>query len=71
MFEASMHAIIPTISKVQNTGQDGSGQSTKQSTHKYDVDLDSGQQRYLIFLVSRLVLIYIVLARVSFSTVAD
>lgn len=49
MFEASMHAIIPTISKVQNTGQDGSGQSTKQSTHKYDVDLDSGQQRVFDF----------------------
>ena len=44
-----MHAIIPTISKVQNTGQDGSGQSTKQSTHKYDVDLDSGQQRVFDF----------------------
>ncbi|HEY6529180.1 MAG TPA: hypothetical protein VIZ65_10835 [Cellvibrionaceae bacterium] len=45
MFEANMQAIIPTVSKVQNMGQDGSGQSTGQSTNKYDVVLDLGHQR--------------------------
>jgi hypothetical protein len=49
MFAANMQAIIPTVSKVHNTGQDGSGQSTKQTTNKYDVVLDTGEQRAFDF----------------------
>lgn len=49
MFAANMQAIIPTVSKVHNTGQDGSGQSTRQSTDKYDSVLDSGEQRIFDF----------------------
>lgn len=49
MFAASMQAIIPTVSKVHNIGQDGSGQSTLQITNKYDVVLDSGEQRIFDF----------------------
>lgn len=45
MFAANMQSIIPTVSKVHNTGQDGSGQSTLQTTNKYDVVLDTGEQR--------------------------
>jgi hypothetical protein len=49
MFSANMQAIIPTVSKVHNTGQDGSGQSTLQTTNKYDVTLDTGEQRVFDF----------------------
>lgn len=49
MFAANMQAIIPTVSKVHNTGQDGSGQSTPTTTNKYDVVLDSGEQRVFDF----------------------
>jgi hypothetical protein len=49
MFAAGMRAILPTVSKVRNTGQDGSGQSTQQSTDKYDVQLDTGEQRAFDF----------------------
>lgn len=49
MYATGMQAIIPTVSKVRNTGQDGSGQSTKQVTNKYDVELDSGHQRSFDF----------------------
>ena len=49
MFAANMQAIIPTVSKVHNTGQDGSGQSTLQTTDKYDVVLDAGEQRVFDF----------------------
>ena len=49
MFAAKMQSIIPTVSKVQNTGQDGSGQSTRKRTGKYDVVLDAGEQRAFNF----------------------
>jgi len=49
MFAANMQAIIPTVSKVHNIGQDGSGQSTLQTTNKYDVVLDAGEQRVFDF----------------------
>ena len=49
MFAANMQSIIPTVSKVHNTGQDGSGQSSKQTTSKYDVVLDTGEQRAFDF----------------------
>lgn len=49
MFAANMQAIIPTVSKVHNIGQDGSGQSTSQTTNKYDVVLDAGEQRVFDF----------------------
>jgi hypothetical protein len=49
MFQANMHAILPTISKVHNLGQDGSGQSSQQITNKYDVELDSSMQRTFDF----------------------
>jgi hypothetical protein len=49
MFAADMQAILPTVSKVRNTGQDGSGQSTQQSTEKYNVQLDTGEQRAFDF----------------------
>jgi len=45
MFLASMQAIMPTVSKVRNIGQDGSGQSTQQKTDKYEVALDLGAER--------------------------
>jgi len=45
MFLADMQAILPTVSKVRNIGQDGSGQSTQQKTDKYEVALDHGAQR--------------------------
>lgn len=49
MFSAGMHCIVPTISKVYNTGQDGSGQSTLRTTNKYAVALDTGEQRVFNF----------------------
>lgn len=49
MFAANMRAIIPTVSKVHNTGQDGTGQSTQLTTNKYDVLLDNGAQREFDF----------------------
>ena len=49
MYATGMNAIIPTVAKVHNTGQDGSGQSTQQTTNKYDVMLDAGQQRVFDF----------------------
>lgn len=45
MFAAGMQAIVPTVSKVRNTGQDGSGQSSHRRTDKYEVALDHGEQR--------------------------
>ena len=45
MFEAGMNAIVPTVSKVHNIGQDGSGQSSHLVTNKYDSTLDDGTQR--------------------------
>lgn len=49
MFEAGMHSIVPTVSKIHNTGQDGSGQSSPLVTDKYDVELDPGEQRSFDF----------------------
>lgn len=49
MFAANMQSILPTVSKIRNTGQDGSGQSTQRATDKYDVALDDGEQRAFDF----------------------
>jgi hypothetical protein len=50
MFAAGMFAIVPTISKIINTGQDGSGQSSKRITKdKYLVTLDTGENREFDF----------------------
>jgi GT2 family glycosyltransferase len=49
MFEAGMQAVVPTVSKVHNTGQDGSGQSSGQVTDKYDAALDTGDRRSFDF----------------------
>lgn len=49
MFESGMYTIVPTVSKVHNTGQDGSGQSSHLVTSKYDVELDKGEQRAFDF----------------------
>lgn len=44
MFAAGMRCVLPVRSKVRNTGQDGTGQSTSRVTDKYDVPLDSKPQ---------------------------
>lgn len=49
MFEAGMSTIVPTVSKVHNTGQDGSGQSSPLVTDKYDVTIDTGEKRAFDF----------------------
>ncbi len=49
MFDAGMHSIVPTVSKVRNIGQDGSGQSSHQLTDKYDVAVDTSGQRAFDF----------------------
>jgi len=49
MFSSGMHSILPTVSKVNNTGQDGSGQSSARTTNKYDVVLDDGERRVFDF----------------------
>ena len=45
MFAKNMRSIIPTVSKIRNIGQDGSGQSSYKITDKYDVELDDGVLR--------------------------
>jgi len=49
MFVRGARAIVPVRSKVQNTGQDGSGQSSGLLTDKYDVRLDDGLRRQFDF----------------------
>jgi hypothetical protein len=50
MFAAGMCSIIPTVSKIVNTGQDGSGQSSIRITKdKYEVTLDTGENRIFDF----------------------
>lgn len=49
MFEAGMCSVIPSISKILNIGQDGSGQSSSLITSKYDSLLDIGSKRNFDF----------------------
>lgn len=49
MFAANMQTVVPTVSKVLNIGQDGSGQSSKKVLSKYDVVLDDSEQRAFSF----------------------
>jgi len=49
MTELEMYSVIPTVSKVQNIGLDGSGTSTKRVTNKYSVVIDRGERRTFDF----------------------
>lgn len=49
MFAAGMSSVVPTVSKVCNIGQDGSGQSSLKVTDKFDVALDESQRRAFDF----------------------
>lgn len=47
MFLSGARTVVPTISKIRNTGQDGSGQSSALVTDKFDVLLDeTGQEQF-------------------------
>jgi hypothetical protein len=45
IFELGMSCVVPTISKIINIGQDGSGQSSTKSTDKYFTALDLSGKR--------------------------
>lgn len=44
MFSRGMRTVLPTVAKVRNIGQDGSGQSTSNSTGKYESILDNANK---------------------------
>lgn len=48
MFANDMVSVLPTVTKVRNTGQDGSGLHAK-VTNRFDVTLDDGQKRQFSF----------------------
>jgi hypothetical protein len=49
MFRRQARTILPTVSKIQNIGQDGSGQSSNLLTDKYNVALDLSAKRNFYF----------------------
>jgi hypothetical protein len=49
MTQFQMSSVIPTKSKVNNIGLDGSGVSTRRATEKYSVALDSTPKRHFDF----------------------
>jgi len=49
MFRQGARTVLPTVSKIQNIGQDGSGQSSNLLTDKYNVTLDQSGKRHFDF----------------------
>jgi len=49
MFKNGLRSVLPTRSKIHNIGLDGSGQSSRKVTSKFDVILDDGKKNKFSF----------------------